>query len=198
MRVRRLTIQNFRGVDHGTVDFLGHTLPVGGNNVGKSTVCEALDLVLGPERLSRRPVIDEHDFHLGRYLDDQGLSIEIRIEAILVDLSEEAERRFTSHLRRWDEKKASFSDEASTGPESSDEPGTAWALPVIFIGRYDREDDDFEGDTFFSHPEPEPEEEEDVQEESARLGEGSTGLELGTSDYAGTCSFVLFVPGLER
>ena len=58
MRVRRLTIQNFRGVDLGTVDFLGHTLLVGGNNVGKSTVCEALDLVLGPERLSRRPVID--------------------------------------------------------------------------------------------------------------------------------------------
>jgi hypothetical protein len=137
MRVRRLTIQKFRGVDHGTVDFLGHTLLVGGNNVGKSTVCEALDLALGPERLSRRPVIDEHDFHLGRHLDDRGLSTEIRIEAILVDLSEEAERRFTNHLRRWDEKKDSFSDEDSTGPESSDEPGTAWALPVTFIGRYD-------------------------------------------------------------
>lgn len=172
MRVRRLMIHNFRGVDHGTVDFLGHTLLVGGNNVGKSTVCEALDLVLGPERLSRKPVIDEHDFHLGRYLDDQGQSTEIRIEAILVDLSEETERRFTSHLRRWDETKASFSDEASTGPEIGDEPGTTWALPVIFIGRYNREDDDFEGDTFFSHPEPEAEEEEDAGGESARLGGG--------------------------
>jgi putative ATP-dependent endonuclease of the OLD family len=186
MRLRRLKIQNFRGVDQGTVDFLGHTLLVGGNNVGKSTVCEALDLVLGPERLSRRPVIDEHDFHLGRYLDDKGLATEIRIEAILVGLSEEAERRFTSHLRRWDEKKASFSDEAATGPESGDEHGTAWALPVIFIGRYDREDDDFDGDTFFSHPEPEPEEEEDSERKVLGSGEGSTGLELGTRDYAGT------------
>jgi putative ATP-dependent endonuclease of OLD family len=58
MRVRRLTITNFRGVSHGKVDFSGHTLLVGGNNIGKSTVCEALDLVLGPERLFRRPVVD--------------------------------------------------------------------------------------------------------------------------------------------
>ena len=46
MRVRRITIENFRGVAHGIVDLPGHTLLVGGNNVGKSTVCEALDLAL--------------------------------------------------------------------------------------------------------------------------------------------------------
>nr|WP_240544002.1 ATP-binding protein [Bradyrhizobium canariense] len=74
----------------------GHTLLVGGNNVGKSTVCEALDLVLGPERLYRRPVIDEHDFHCGRYLDDQKEPIEVRVE----DLPQEAELRFHRHLLR--------------------------------------------------------------------------------------------------
>jgi putative ATP-dependent endonuclease of OLD family len=63
MQVRRLKIRNFRGVAEGVVDFAGHTLLVGGNNVGKSTVCEALDLILGPERQYRRPVVDEHDFH---------------------------------------------------------------------------------------------------------------------------------------
>ena len=63
MRVRRITIENFRGVAHGVVDLPGHTLLVGGNNIGKSTVCEALDLVLGAERLFRRPIVDEHDFH---------------------------------------------------------------------------------------------------------------------------------------
>lgn len=51
MKVRRLTISNFRRVAYGVVIFKGHTLLVGGNNIGKSTVCEALDLVLGPERL---------------------------------------------------------------------------------------------------------------------------------------------------
>ncbi|TIU24343.1 MAG: DUF2813 domain-containing protein, partial [Mesorhizobium sp.] len=112
MRVRRLTITNFRGISQGSVDFSGHTLLVGGNNIGKSTVCEALDLVLGPERLFRRPVVDEHDFHRGRYLDGQGAHVEIRIEAILVDLSEEATRRFGGHLRRWDDKAGIFLDEA--------------------------------------------------------------------------------------
>src|SRR5208282_3394860 len=103
MQVRRLTMRNFRGVFEGMVDFAGHTLLVGGNNVGKSTVCEGLDLVLGPERLFRRPVIDEHDFHCGRYLDDNGAPVEIRIEATRVDLAEEATRRFGGHLRRWDD-----------------------------------------------------------------------------------------------
>jgi putative ATP-dependent endonuclease of OLD family len=41
MRVRRITIDNFRGAAHGVVDLPGHALLVGGNNVGKSTVCEA-------------------------------------------------------------------------------------------------------------------------------------------------------------
>ena len=56
MKVRQLEIENFRGVRAGKVVFADNTLLVGGNNVGKSTVCEALDLVLGPERTSRRPV----------------------------------------------------------------------------------------------------------------------------------------------
>ena len=72
MRVCRLKIKHFRGVASGCVDFIGHTLLVGGNNIGKSTICEALDLVLGPERLFRRPAIDEHDFYCGRYLDELG------------------------------------------------------------------------------------------------------------------------------
>lgn len=146
--MRRLKVHNFRGVDEGTVDFSGHTLLVGGNNVGKSTVCEALDLVLGPERLFRKPLVDEHDFHLGRYLNDDNLPTEIRIEAILVDLSDEAQRRFAQHLRRWDEQTDTFVDEGDSRPEAGDEPAASWALPVIFIGKYDRDEDDFVGDTF--------------------------------------------------
>src|SRR5260221_14326738 len=104
MRVRRLKVHNFRGVDEGTVDFSGHTLLVGGNNVGKSTVCEALDLVLGPERLSRRPVVDEQDFFCGRYVAEDGKPPEIQITAALTQISEEAQRRFYPKLRVWDER----------------------------------------------------------------------------------------------
>ena len=93
MRVRRIPIENFRGVAHGVVDFLGHTLLVGGNNVGKSTVCEAIDLVLGTERLFRRPVVDEHDFHNGLYCNEAGTLVVIKIEVVLIDLPDDMRRK---------------------------------------------------------------------------------------------------------
>ncbi len=49
-----MTLGHFRGVRTGTVLLDGNALLVGSNSVGKSTVCEALDLVLGPERMFRR------------------------------------------------------------------------------------------------------------------------------------------------
>ncbi|MDI1330171.1 AAA family ATPase [Pseudomonas sp.] len=55
MKVVKLTIQNFRGIRLANLLFDCHTLMVGTNNVGKSTICEALDLVLGPDRLNRFP-----------------------------------------------------------------------------------------------------------------------------------------------
>jgi putative ATP-dependent endonuclease of the OLD family len=184
MRVRRLKIRNFRGVAEGVVDFAGHTLLVGGNNVGKSTVCEALDLILGPERLYRRPVVDEHDFHCGRYVDDHGQASEIRLEAILVNLSEEAHRRFYRHLRRWSEKTGAFVDEAGPGLDGADGQGTAWALPLVFIGRYDRDEDDFVGNTFFDHP---PGASQEDQEGEIAIGEGRTNF---TRAHKRLCGFV--------
>ena len=48
--VSRLQIQNFRGIANATLLFPNHAVLVGDNNVGKSTIFEALDLVLGPDR----------------------------------------------------------------------------------------------------------------------------------------------------
>lgn len=38
-RVSRLSIENFRGIAKAELHFSGHTLLIGGNNVGKITVC---------------------------------------------------------------------------------------------------------------------------------------------------------------
>lgn len=152
MRVRMLEIENFRGVRSGSVKFEPETLLVGGNNVGKSTICEALDLVLGPERLYRRPAISEHDFHKSQYLDGANEPVQILIRAVLVDLSELQQRTFHSNLRRWDDQACDYVDEDPGGLERADEEGVLWALPVIFLGRFDPEEDDFEYGTFFDHP----------------------------------------------
>lgn len=185
MKVRLLEIEHFRGVKAGRAVFRGDTLLVGGNNVGKSTVCEALDLVLGPERLFRRPPIDEHDFFGGRYLDDDGEPVVITIRAVLVDLSEEAVRRFGDQIRRWDDDKCAFIDEEPGGADLADDDGVVWALPVVFHARYDREEDDFDVGTFFDHPTPDI---EDLDDEGlASLGQGRRAFNRG---HKRLCGFV--------
>jgi len=185
MRVRQLEIENFRGITTGRVVFQQHTLLVGGNNIGKSTVCEALELLLGPERLYRRPVIDEHDFSHGSYLNDDGSPRDIRISAVLTDLTEQEQLRFFQHLRRWDDAALSFIDETPGGLAEADDEGTTWALPVLFVGRYDREEDDFAGETFFDHPAPEVDELDD--EQRAPLGQGRAAF---TRAHKRVCGFV--------
>lgn len=68
MQVARIHIENFRGIKDTTLDLTKHAVLLGDNNTGKTTVLEALDLALGPDRLNRTPPIDEHDFYHGRYV----------------------------------------------------------------------------------------------------------------------------------
>lgn len=61
MEIASLKIENFRGVQHGIVRFSPHTVLVGANNCGKTTVIEALALLFGRDRMIRS--LTEHDFH---------------------------------------------------------------------------------------------------------------------------------------
>ena len=96
---------------------------IGDNNAGKTTVFEAIDLVLGPDRLNRRSPIDEHDFYLGKYLSEKSTVAEgtpaattptqagaaqeadtmkappkIAVEVTVTDLSEEQQARFADYI----------------------------------------------------------------------------------------------------
>jgi putative ATP-dependent endonuclease of OLD family len=103
VRVVRLTIERFRCVKSAIIDFTGHTLFIGPNNVGKSTVCEAIDLVLGPDRLSRFPAIQEFDFYNAEYLDAQGQPQPLKVEVLLTDLSAEVQNACGHHIEFWHE-----------------------------------------------------------------------------------------------
>jgi putative ATP-dependent endonuclease of the OLD family len=61
MQVALLQIKNFRGIRNGKVQFRNHTILIGPNNSGKTTIVEALALVLGRDRLVRS--LTEHDFY---------------------------------------------------------------------------------------------------------------------------------------
>lgn len=193
MRVRRLTLQHFRGVSQGTVLLDGNSLLVGSNSVGKSTVCDALELILGPERMFRRPVIDEYDFYGARYQPVEGELPEIRLEAVLTDLSPEAERHFGPHLRRWSPKSNDFADlEAGLLAEAD---AGKWCLPVVFVGRFDPQEDDFFGGTYFAHPESVP---DDLTEESTAWARAFPPSPGRTSDTVAFCTCGPTVPGAGR
>lgn len=155
MKVVRLSISNFRGVKSAEIHFDGHTLMVGPNNVGKSTVLEALDLVLGPDRLSRFPPVEEFDFHNANYLappEEEGAeprSVPLRIEAVLTDLTEEVENRCGGHLEFWKPSERRLLAEGEAA--EANPPETVSCLRLETVARYDPEEDEFEAQTWFSH-----------------------------------------------
>ena len=71
--VAQVRIKNFRGIAEGKLTLPGHAVLIGDDNSGKSSVIEAIDLALGPDRTNRTAAIDEHDFYAGRYLDSKAM-----------------------------------------------------------------------------------------------------------------------------
>lgn len=155
MKVARLCIANFRGIKSAELHFDGHALIVGPNNVGKSTICEALDLVLGPDRTNRFPPIEEFDFYNANYLapaaneGEQPTPIPIRVEVVLIDLDQEVENRCGANIEFWksSEKRTLIDGEA----EAANPPEIVTCLRLETVGRYNPEEDEFEAQTFFSH-----------------------------------------------
>lgn len=182
--VRHMLIENFRGVKYGAVDFQGHTLLMGGNNAGKSTICEALELVLGPERAYRRPIVNEHDFHAGRYLDDDGNPVYIKIDVVLLRLPEEMEKKLFSKTRPWSDAKGGFVDVDGAEPEDADGEDVVRALPLTFIGYYDRKEDDFVGTTYFAHPA------EELGQDDEHYGKPFAGLSFFPREWKIQCGFI--------
>jgi putative ATP-dependent endonuclease of OLD family len=181
LKISRIIIENFRGIAAASLLLPDHVVLIGDNNTGKSTVLEAIDLVLGPDRLNRRPPVDEHDFHLGVYLlkpagdtatEDKGAEAgvstpspsagtaaedpteetaapRIMIEVTVTDLSDEQRARFgEDYIEWWDRAKNGLFVESDLAGIDADTITSA--LRVTFIGQYDPEEDDFQGNTFYT------------------------------------------------
>ena len=151
MKVARLTIKNFRGIKSADLYFTDHNVIIGDNNTGKSTICEALDLVIGPDRLNRYPIINEHDFYNGNYIAKDGNSVKpiIEIEVTLIDLNDDQKSHFNEYIEWWsNEKRCCHNPDPSI--EKIDKEDRVHVFRVSFIGEYDPEEDDFTGNTYFS------------------------------------------------
>jgi putative ATP-dependent endonuclease of OLD family len=95
MHVRRLTIQRFRGIKH--LEFCPGpcTIILGPNNSGKSTILEALDLLLHPGFGRPRAAPEEVDYY--RRDPDAGFEIEAVLGALPVEFRAEVHQ----HLEGW-------------------------------------------------------------------------------------------------
>jgi putative ATP-dependent endonuclease of the OLD family len=176
MRATRISINNFRGIKQALLLLPKHGVLVGDNNTDKTTILEALDLVLGPDRLNRQPPIDEHDFFRGVYTaktssaaggkeaeaqggdgaakaeaentDAAAEASKIAIEVTVADLTEEQQAKFGDYVEFWDSATDKFYDEPA--PDGVDAATITEALRLTFLGWYDTEEDDFEGKTYFT------------------------------------------------
>jgi putative ATP-dependent endonuclease of OLD family len=148
VKVARLRIRNFRGIKSALLDFDGHALLLGMNNVGKSSICEALELVLGPDRLSGTPPVQEFHFYNARYLQADGQTpIPIEVEVTLISLSEEVANKCSSYTQHWhlDERRTLESGEI----DKVDDPCVCECLRLKTTAQYNREEDEFEARTVF-------------------------------------------------
>lgn len=166
MKVVQLRIENFRSIQSADLKFDGHTLLVGSNNVGKSTICEALDLVLGPDRLSRFPPIEEFDFYNGVYLQpaesegENPVPVKLRVEVLLIELSAEVQKRCGGHLEFWHltEKRILTEGEVAAATPGVSIP----CLRLETVGQYDSDEDEFTAETLYTHSPSAPEGEKDA------------------------------------
>jgi putative ATP-dependent endonuclease of OLD family len=150
-----LKIENFRGIRSAEFLFDGHTLLVATNNVGKSTICEALELVLGPDRLNRVPAIDEFDFYNAHYLspaEAEGappIPTQLRVEVVLIEPGEEVLMKCGGHIEYWHtvEKRLLGQGEAAINHA----PLVLPCLRMETRGAYDLDEDEFAARTYFSH-----------------------------------------------
>ena len=150
MRIVRVHIENFRGISLADIPLNGTSVLLGDNNIGKSTIFEAIELAIGADRLSRTQAIDEHDFHGGRYLNDGDQPRKIVVEVVIAGLDEQHRIKFRANLEFW-----RLADRALLGAGDvvgAAQEGIEPAVRIRFEGTYDAENDEFVSKTWFAVP----------------------------------------------
>jgi putative ATP-dependent endonuclease of OLD family len=132
MRIKRLQIERFRGIENVAVEFdERQTILIGPNGAGKSTILEALALLFGRDKLVR--TLTEHDF----YGSNPGPTDRIRLIATMTGFGSNvaadhgqwfSERR---GVPKWLDKRGRLIAEPKTNEEEL-------CLQIGFCARFDR------------------------------------------------------------
>lgn len=133
VKVALLSIENFRGIRSGKIQFRDHTVLVGPNNSGKTTIIEALALILGRDRLVRD--LTEHDF----FGSNPVAADRIRIVATVTGFGSDDFTALPDWFRDGRGVPVWFDSEAGdVVPEKARDDQTL-ACQIAFAARFDRE-----------------------------------------------------------
>lgn len=132
MHIHRLKISGLRGVQKADFTFGKHSVLVGSNNSGKTTIVEALALLLGRDRLVRR--LTEHDFHQSRPIETSRILIIATVSGFPENDPQHSPSWFAmghGGVEKW--------LNPSTGElaASADEEHTDLSVQIAFAARFD-------------------------------------------------------------
>ncbi len=176
MKIARIKIKNFRCIRSAEMLPSMNNVLLGPNNIGKTTILEAINYVLNPEITYRSNMIDENDFFGRQYYqietegdasntadhDNDGDGdaehtevseaagdnpYNIYIEIVITDLTDDDKDKFGDDLVPWDSENSTVIEETEEGTDPFQ--NAAPAIRVFFEGWYDSEEDDFFFNTFF-------------------------------------------------
>ena len=100
MKLKTVSVKNYRGLRDFSINLSDRTVLVGGNNTCKTTLLEAINLVLYPGFYYGPGLLSEYDFYNKQYeqQDDQ-----IRIEIVFNELTDDEKHYFGDHVEPVDE-----------------------------------------------------------------------------------------------
>ncbi len=152
MRVCKVELQNFRGIQRGSVVLPQHAVLLGANNVGKSTIVEALALLFARERMVRP--ISDWDFFGGSPKPES----RFYIIATVTDFSSNDPTALPDWFIGESAGRPSWwNDETSTlSAEADPPPDTQLATQLALAGRYEEETCEFDTVRYFYYGEADP------------------------------------------
>lgn len=143
MHIVRLKIAGLRGIRTADIQLGKHTVLVGANNTGKTTVVEALALMFGRDLLVRR--LTEHDFHLSA--PDE--AARILCIATVAGFSPNDPHHFPSWFSAERGVEKWYDPKGKTLSASQDEAHAQLAVQVGFAARFDLDELEAETVRFF-------------------------------------------------
>ncbi|MCR9171515.1 MAG: AAA family ATPase [bacterium] len=144
MVLSQIEIKNFRGVKKSLIKFHKHQVILGKNNSGKSTVIDAIGMLLGRDRLSRS--LTDYDFFGGNPKPEDRLIIKGVITGFIDDDPSKSPEWFNNNsggVPVW------YSHETGILTHGNKPEGAVLGVEIAFCARFDADELEFEAIRYF-------------------------------------------------